>query len=113
MVRTKWPPEAPTVWMQTEGEVAVASLKGEVELNQYPKAVRAPCISKETRRMEYWRAALLWAGRAITREVCKARCDFQRALQKDRRRRVQASGLNIKGLLESGRVKEAWDHLER
>ena len=43
-----------------------------------------------------------------TREVRKARCDFQRTLQEDRQLRVQAAGLNIEGLLEAGRVKEAW-----
>ena len=48
-----------------------------------------------------------------TREVRKARCDFQRTLQEDRQLRVQAAGLNIEGLLEAGRVKEAWDHLAR
>ena len=42
-----------------------------------------------------------------------ARHDFQRALQQDRRRRVQAEGSTIEGLMAAGRVKEAWDHLVR
>ena len=33
--------------------------------------------------------------------------------KEDRHRRVQAAGANIEGLLEAGRVKEAWDHLAR
>ena len=41
------------------------------------------------------------------------RSDFQRALQEDRQRRVQAAGLNIEVFLVSVRVKKAWDHLAR
>ena len=89
------------------------SLKGEVERKENPKAVRAPCISKETWRLADWRARLLRAGQASTREVCKAQRNFQRVLQEDRRQRVRAAGLNIEGLMVAGRVKEAWDQLER
>ena len=60
-----------------------------------------------------WRAALQRSGRAITREVHKVRRNFQRALQEERRQRVQAVGSNIEGLLEADRVKVAWDHLTR
>ena len=45
-----------------------------------------------------------------TREFCKARRDFQRALQEDRLRRVQAVGSNIECFMEAGRFKEAWYH---
>ena len=45
------------------------------------------------------------------RVVRKARREFQRALQEDRRKMVQSAGTKIEGLLEAGRVKEAWDHL--
>ena len=94
--------------LQTDGEATFASLKVDVELKHLPKAVRSPWISKETWRLEDWRAALLRAGQESTREVHKARRDFQRALQGDRRRRVQLAGSNIEGLLEAVRVKEAW-----
>ena len=47
---------------------------------------------------------LLQIGRAITREVRKARRNFQRALQEDTCWRVQASGSTIKGLVAAGRV---------
>ena len=105
---TRWPLTAPNVRLQTDGEATFASLKVDVELKHLPKAVRSPWISKETWRLEDWRAALLWAGQESTREVQKAQRDFQRALQGDRRRRVQSAGSKIEGLLEAGRVKEAW-----
>ena len=38
---------------------------------------------------------------------------FQRVLQEDRQRRVQAAGSKIEGLMADERVKEAWDHLAR
>ena len=63
------------------GEAAFVSLKGEVERKERPKTVRAPWISKETCRLVDQREALLRTGRVITREVHKARHDFQRALQ--------------------------------
>ena len=110
---TRWPLTAPNVRLQTDGEATFASLKVDVELKHLPKAVRSPWISKETWRLEDWRAALLRAGQESTREVQKARRDFQRALQGDRRQRVQSAGSKIEGLLEAGRVKEAWDHIAR
>ena len=54
-----------------------------------------------------WRIAIQRSGRAITREVSKARHDFQHALQADRWQMVQAARANIEGLLESGRFKQA------
>ena len=45
--------------------------------------------------------------------VWKARPEFQSSLQEDRRQRVQSAGANIKGLLESGSIKDPWDHLTR
>ena len=74
------------------GGAVFASLKGEVEHKDRPKAVRVPCIPKEIWRLTDRRPALLQTERANTREVYKARQDFQRALQEDRRRRVQAAG---------------------
>ena len=59
------------------------------------------------------RRELLWSGRSSTREVRKARRNFQHVLQEDRRRRVKLTRGNIEGLLEAGRGKEAWDHLSR
>ena len=56
---------------------------------------------------------LILIGRASTREVSKARRDFQRGIQEDIRQRVKAAGLTIEGLMAAGRVKEAWDHLAR
>ena len=61
--------------------------------------------------MEDWKDMLRRAGWEIMREVCKARCNFQGALQEDRRRRVQSAGSKMEGFLEAGRVKEAWDRL--
>ena len=113
MDRTWWPLAAPMVWPQTKGKAAFASFKGGVYIKQQPKSVRAEWISKETRQMSDWREALQREGRAITREVHKVRRNFQRALQEERRRRVQAVGSNIEGLLEADRVKVAWDHLTR
>ena len=75
--------------------------------------MRYPCISKETWRLADQRAVLLRTGRASTREVCKARRDFQHVLQEDRRQRVKTAGSTIEALMAYGRVKEAWDHLER
>ena len=61
--------------------------------------------------MADWRTALQRVGRSSTRKVQKERRDFQRALQADRRRRLQAAGTNIEELLVAGRFKEAWNHL--
>ena len=47
------------------------------------------------------------------RDFPKAQRDFQRALEKDRRGRVQTTGSNIEVSLTDERVKEAWDHLAR
>ena len=109
--RTKWPLAASMERPKTEGEAAFASLKGEAEQKNKPKALRNSWISKETCRLADWRAVLQREGWASTREVCKARRNFQRALHEHRRRRVQAAGSNIEGLLATDRVKEAWDHL--
>ena len=111
--RTKWRLAEPTMQPEMEGETAFESLKGEVEQKELPKAVRDPWISKETWRLENWRAALIRTGRASTREVHKAQHDFQRKLQEDRRRRVQAAGYTIEGLMAAGRIKETWDQLTR
>ena len=75
--------------------------------------MRAKWISKETWQLADHRAALHWAGIISTREVCKARPNFQCALQADRPRRVKAMGASIEGLLEAVRLKEAWGHLVR
>ena len=96
---------------QTEGEAAFASFKGEADRNQPPKTARAAWIPKEAWQMADWRKELQRVGRERTRDVCKARCDFQCALQADRRKRVQSTGTRIEGFLEAGRVKEAWEHL--
>ena len=48
-----------------------------------------------------------------TREVRKARRDFQHMLQAYRQRRVQALGAKIEYLLETSMVEEAGDHLVR
>ena len=101
--RVRWPLENSTVRPHTEGRAAFAPLKGEVKRNQHPKAARLEWISKETCHLADRRSALQRAGRASTREVCKAQSDFQRALQEDR---VQAVGSNIEGFLETCRVKE-------
>ena len=61
--------------------------------------------------MEDWRTAIQREGKARTREVRKARRDFQRTIQADRQQREQASGAKIEELLESVRVKEDWDYL--
>ena len=106
--RMLWPLAAPTVRMQMEGETAFECLKGEVERKQQTTAVRAEWIYKETWQLEYCRSAPQRAGRASTREVRKARRDFQHTLQEDRRQRVQAAGSNIEIFLEDVRVKEAW-----
>ena len=82
-----------------------------MERKQRLKASREAWISKGTWQTEDRKAGLQRAGIAITRDVRKARRDFQRALLADRRRRVQVMGTSIVGLLESGRVKEAWEHL--
>ena len=89
------------------------SLKGEAERKDQKKAVREPWISKETWRLGYQRSALLWAGRASSREVCKARRDFQCALQEDRWQGQRSAGKNKESLMVDGRVKEEWDHLAR
>ena len=70
-------------------------------------------ISKETWKLADQRAALNRTGQESTREVCKARRDFQHRLQKDRQKRVQTAGSHIEGFLEAGRVKEEWEHLTR
>ena len=36
---------------------------------------------------------------------------FQREIQADIRQRVQSEGANIEGILEAGKVNEAWYHL--
>ena len=110
---TRWPLTAPNVRLQTDGEATFASLKVDVELKHLPKAVRSPWISKETWRLEDWREALLWTGRARTREVCKELCKFQRALQEDRLRRVHVTGSTIEVLMAADRIKEAWYPLVR
>ena len=51
-------------------------------------------------------------GRESAREVRKAQRYFQCALQEEIWQKVQVAGANIEVLLESGRVKEAWYHLE-
>ena len=73
--------------------------------------MRAKWISKETWQLADLRAALQISGRAIIWELGKARRDFQGVLQAYRHRRVQAVGISIECFLETGRVKEAWDHL--
>ena len=66
----------PTVQSQTYGEAAFTALKGEVDRKRQPKLARAACISKETLQLEGWRTELHRAGRASTREVCKARQEY-------------------------------------
>ena len=41
-------------------------------------------------------------------EVRQVRRDFMRAIQADRRRRVQEVGTSIELIMESGKVQEAW-----
>ena len=89
------------------------TLKREVERTRRPKVAQESCISQATWQLEYRQAALQRAGRARAREVWKAWRDFQRVLHEDRRQWVQVAGEKIKELLETGRVKEAWDHLAR
>ena len=88
---------APTVWPQMDGEAEFTSLKREVERKEQPKLVRAPWISKETRRLADWRELLLQTGRASMREFCKAWRDFSA-----RSRRIDAGecrwGGNHRGL---------------
>ena len=74
--------------MQTEGEAAFAYIKWEVERKHQTTAVRAAWMSKETWKLADWRAEIQRVGRVSTREVCKARRVFQRALQEDRQRRM-------------------------
>ena len=74
----KWPLAAPTVRPQIERGAEFVSLKGEVELKDQSKALKAPWISKKTCRLVDRRVMLPRAGRASMREVCKARRDFQR-----------------------------------
>ena len=92
---------------QTEGGggVALTALKGEVDSKWLQKAARSAWISKDTWQLADRRPALQREGRVIKSEVSKVWSDFQCALQADRRRRVQAAGTSIEGLLEEGRVK--------
>ena len=73
--------------------------------------MRSPWISKEKCRLADRRAVFIWTGRASTREICKARRDFQRTFEEDRHQGVQAAGETIKGWIAAGIVKEAWDNL--
>ena len=108
MGRTRWPLAEPTVRLQTKGEAELVSLKGKVYRKQHPKAVRASWISKETCHMADRRTALHREGQERTREVCKARHDFQPTLQEGRRKRSQEERSNIEVLIEAVRVKEVW-----
>ena len=60
--RTKWPLAASMERPKTEGEAAFASLKGEAEQKNKPKALRNSWISKETCRLADWRAVLQREG---------------------------------------------------
>ena len=111
--RTQCQLSTPTVRPQIEGEMEFNSLKGEVGRKRRPKLEREAWISKATWQLVDRRTALQRAGRVRKREVRKVWRDFQRGLQADKRQRVQAVGANIEGLLETGRVKEAWDQLTR
>ena len=76
MISTRWPLATSEVRPQTEGKVAFASLKGGVYSKKKPKSARAAWISKETYQLANWRVELQKGGRAITREVRKARHYF-------------------------------------
>ena len=109
--RTQWPLALLKVRPQTEGGSEFTTIKGVVERTQRPNAVKASWISQATWQLLYWRTAFQRAGRASTREVRKARRNFQRMLQADRHQRVQAAGANVEELLEAGRFKESRYHL--
>ena len=62
--RIWWPLETSTLRTQTEREAAFASLKGEMDRKNNPKAARAAWISKEIWQLEECREALQSSGQA-------------------------------------------------